>query len=526
MSNAWSIKERKEYSRWLEEKQSIERAVPSVAETSKDKEGRIKELLDNYDKFCRYYFGHMIDSDLSWFHKKAAKEVKAAFDLFLIAEWPREHAKSVHFDVFVPMWLKARGELTGMMIASANEKKAAGLLGDVQAELMFNKRYIADFGEQYSLGNWQDGHFATADGTGFWAFGRGQSPRGTRKSAKRPNYGVVDDIDDASIVKNESRVDEAVDWVLGDFYGAMPNTGSRLVIAGNRIHKKSILAKLVGDVEPDDPKRQGIVHIKVFALENPKTRKKDTSTKGVPAWKERYTRDHIIKKMTRMGWRLGLREFFHEHVVIGRVFKEEDLVWAHLPALTQYEQLLTYNDPSFKGTKKNDYKAIVLMGRIGRYFDIIAVFCRQCTTPEMIRGHFRLADLVPANMNCKHYMEANFMQDMLLDEYYKEGENNGIMLPIRGDRRKKPEKEARIENLTPFTEQHIMRFNAELKQDPDMQVLRDQFLGFPDYDHDDGPDAVEGGTYILNRGGGGRRKRGDYKSGRYNYSNSSSRRTQ
>src|SRR5690554_6658808 len=145
MSNAWSIKERKEYSRWLEEKQSIERAVRSVSETSKDKEGRIKELLDNYDKFCRYYFAHMIDRDLSWFQKKAAKEGKEAFDLFLIAEWPREHAKSVHFAVFVPMWLKAKGEPTGMMIASANEKKAAGLLGDVQAELMFNKRYIADF---------------------------------------------------------------------------------------------------------------------------------------------------------------------------------------------------------------------------------------------------------------------------------------------------------------------------------------------------------------------------------------------
>lgn len=494
----WDFKAKREYQAWLQEKESIARAQPADFETDEQRGQRKAQLLQSFDKFCQYYFSHFMDAGFGWFHKKAADKITQSPDLMAVLEWPREHAKSIFADVMMPMYLKAKGELTGMMIASANEKKASTLLGDIQAELMLNQRYISDYGEQYSLGSWQDGSFVTADGVGFWAFGRGQSPRGTRKSEKRPNYCVVDDIDDAVIVRNKERVTDAVDWVLGDLYGAMPNKGSRLIIAGNRIHKQSILAHLVGDVEPDDPKRKEIWHLKVFALENPRTRKKDMSDKGKPAW-QRYTREELITKMNRQGWRIGLREFFHEHIVEGKTFREEHLPWVAPLQLAEYDQLISYNDPSYKANRTSDYKAIVLIGRKGRYFDILKAFVRQCTTAEMVRGHYNIAALVPDRLNCRHYMEANFIQDMMLEEYWREGEERGTMLRIRGDKRHKPDKEVRIENLTPFAEQGFIRFNQEEKHSPDMQELRNQFLGFPDAEHDDGPDAVEGGIYILNQ---------------------------
>lgn len=513
-----SNKAKREYAQWLEEKQALITASPIALENTKAKERNIAKAKEDFTFFCKRYFGHLMDSDFAWFHKRAAKHIADHKDTLAVLEWPREHAKSIFADVMMPMFLKARNELTGMMIASANEKKAATLLGDIQAELMFNRQYIADFGEQYSIGNWQDGSFVTSDGIGFWAFGRGQSPRGTRKSEKRPNYCVVDDIDDAAIVKNEARVKDAVDWVLGDLYGAMPNTGSRLIIAGNRIHKASILAHIVGDVEPGDPVKPDIWHLKVFALENPKTHKKDISEKGKPAWKERYSRAQIMTKMRRQSFRLGLREFFHEHIVLGRTFREEHLPWAKLPALSRlpaHAKLVTYCDPSWKGTKKNDFKAVVLMAKNGKYFDIYKAFVRQCTRPEMIRGHYDLANLVPASKTCRHYMEANFMQDTILDEYYEEGERREHMLKIRGDKRKKPDKTDRIEDLDAFTERALIRFNQDEKQNPDMLELRNQFLGFPDMEHDDGPDAVEGAVFKLNRKGGRGSKSPATLKGRY-----------
>ncbi|PKQ69387.1 hypothetical protein BZG01_00165 [Labilibaculum manganireducens] len=499
MTAIWNIKAKREYEAWQREKESIMRSTPADRETETQKQKRIKKLLGDFVKFSCYYFGHLMDSDFAYFHKRDTKKIIDNKDIFAMLEYPREHAKSIIYDLMLPLFLKANGELSGMMLSSANNAKASGLLGDIQAELMFNKRYINDFGDQYSLGNWQDGHFVTADGIGFWAFGRGQSPRGTRKSEKRPNYGVFDDIDDAVLVRNESRVDEVLDWLLGDFYGAMPNTGSRLIGLGNRIHKASVVAKIVGDVEPDDPKRKDLYHSKVFALENPKTHKKDLSEKGAPAWKERYTREQIVLKMNRQGWRIGLREFFHEHIVVGKIFREEHLPWIKVQSLSAYDKLVSYNDPSYRNSKTSDFKSIVLIGKIGRYFDIIDVFCRQCSTAEMVRGHYSIADKVPDKLACRHYMEANFIQDMMLDEYFRLGTERGKTLHIRGDKRTKPNKEARIENLTPFTEQGIIRFNIDLKHSPDMQELRNQFLGFPDAEHDDGPDSVEGGIYKLNR---------------------------
>ena len=500
MAIEWNAKARKEFEAWQREKESIQRATVLDRETESQKNKRIEKLLKGgFPKFARYYFGHLMDSEFAYFQKRDTKKIVDCLDIFAMLEYPREHAKSIIYDVMLPLYLKALGQLTGMMLASANEKKAKILLGDVQAELMYNKRYINDFGEQFSLGNWQDGYFITADGIGFWAFGRGQSPRGTRNAEKRPNYGVFDDIDDAGLVKNEVRVDEALDWILGDFYGAMPNTGSRLIGLGNRINKKSVVAKVVGDVEPDDPKRKDLYHSKVFALENPKTHKKDLSDKGVPAWKERYTREHIIKKMNRQGYRIGLREFFHEHIVVGKIFREEHLPWVKTLDISAYDKLVTYNDPSYKGSKKSDFKSIVLIGQTGRYFDIINVFCRQCSTPEMVRGHYNLANDVPTNRVCRHYMEANFIQDLMLEDYWRLGEERGSTLRIRADRRKKPEKTARIEDLTALTEPGYIRFNIDLKHSIDMQELRNQFLGFPDAAHDDGPDSVEGALFKLDR---------------------------
>lgn len=494
-----SRKEQKLYDEWLAEKQAVKRAEPIINETEAQRSRRITTLKKDFVKFCQYYFEDYELSDFGWFHKKAVKSLEDNNNIKLVCEWPREHAKSMVMDTFVPMYLKARGELTGVILASANKDKADGLLSDLQEQLMFNQRYKADYGPQYKSGKWDTGHFVTNDNVGFWSFGRGQSPRGARVAQNRPNLGIVDDIDDMEIVKNQKRVEEAEDWVMGDLYGCLPINGARFVIVGNRIHKRSILAHIVGDMEEGDPKKESITHIKVFALENPKTHKKDLSEKGVPAWKENFTREKILERMDAMGPRLALREFFHEHIVLGRFFREEHLPWSKLPPLSNYEKLVTYCDPSYKDTRKNDFKAIVLIGKIGPYFDVIKVFCRQCTTAEMVRGHYNLADLIPENKTCPHYMEANFIQDIHLKQYDTESEQRGYCIAIRGDKRKKPEKLERIEDLSAHTERCHIRFNQEEKHSPDMQELRQQFLGFPDAEHDDGPDAVEGGIYKLNK---------------------------
>ena len=73
----------------------------------------------------------------------------------------------------------------------------------------------------------------------------------------------------------------------------------------------------------------------------------------------------------------------------------------------------------------------------------------------MVKAHYKIAEQIPEEIGVRHYMEANFIQDLMLEEYFRHGEKVGHQLRIRGDKRKKPEKEIRIENLTSFTDMVI-----------------------------------------------------------------------
>jgi len=510
--------EMKQYQEWLILCEQIKSATPVPKENAKEKKARKLVQKDDFAAFAKYYFPHYIDSEFGWFHNAAAKEIRDNKNVFAILEWPREHAKSVFANVMLPLFFYARGEITGMITVSANYDKAVTLLSDLQAEFSSNRRWIEDYGDLAKIGDWREGAFATSDGIGFWAFGRGQSPRGTRKAAKRPNYAVIDDIDDKVIVRNQQRVKETVDWLLEDLYGALSIHGSRVVVAGNRIHKQSILAHLVGDLEPEDPKRSGIFHQKVYAFEHVTTHTMaDPTLKTArPAWKERYTREQLLKKMETMGYRAARREYFHEHHEEGHVFKNEWIEYCKPKPISKYKSIVTYTDPSFKDSKKSDYKAVITIGTDGKNIDILDIWLRQASTGAMVSVNYDRWEKYESHS--RYYMEANFMQDIILDEFRTEGETRGKQMPIRGDKRKKPDKFSRVENLTPLYERGLVRISEDIRQTNDTQTFLQQLLGFP-YGHDDGPDALEGAVYYIQRvRRSGRPTR--VRSGKYDYSKS------
>ena len=158
-----------------------------------------------------------------------------------------------------------------------------------------------------------------------------------------------------------------------------------------------------------------------------------------------------------------------------------------------------YCDPSFKNSSKNDYKAIKLWGKVGTELHCLAAFVRQCSVAEMVRWFYDLHERVPENVVVEYYIEANFLQDILLDEFTREGKLRGYQLPIRADRRKKPDKFQRIEAISPLWERGFVFYNARMQRDPDMLTAIDQTLCFEKgmSGHDDAPDADEGAIYKL-----------------------------
>ena len=483
--------------RWRNHCESIQQVTTvNSSESLADKLNRIQRGRNDYNYFSEYYFEHyarrkMPDGSFTVsrnapFHTSAANKIRAAQTIKAAFKWPRGHAKSTHFDVILPLWLKFQKipQLHVMLLVGKSEESARTLLGDVQAELQYNRRIIHDFGEQYNHGTWEEGRFITKDGTAFFALGRGQSPRGIRHREHRPDYIVIDDLDDDELCQNEKRVRKLTDWVKEALFGALDGGRGRFIIVGNLISKNSVLANI--------SKTKG-VHVKqVNAID------KD----GEPTWREKWSREELQEAAQFMGYRAFQKEFMNNPITEGAVFRHDWIKWKKVLPLRKYDSLVAYCDPSFKSSTKNDYKAIKVWGKIGHELHHLYSFVRQTTVSEMVRWFYDLHEKVEkAGAICDYYIEANFLQDILLDEFTEEGKYRGYQLPIRADKRKKPDKFQRIEAISPLWERGFVFYNETQKNDNDMLAGIEQTLAFEKGSraHDDAPDADEGAIYILQK---------------------------
>lgn len=493
---------RKAFEQWQEHCRQIQAMTDDTQlarETASQRDRRVSRLQRDYAAFCEYYFPHFLtlrDKTTGEplrivhnapFHNQAAQRVKATPNLKAVFKWPRGHAKSTHFDIFIPLWLMFQPKrlINFMVVVGKSEDSAMRLLGDIQAELQFNKRIISDFGEQTSLGDWTEGEFTTKQGVHFLACGRGQSPRGLRKREARPDYIVIDDLDDDELCRNERRVRELTDWVKEALFGALDVGRGRFIMVGNLISKTSVLANICAT--------KGVHVSTVYAVDD----------EGNPTWAEKWTREEAQEYADFVGYRAWQKEMMHNPIVEGTVFRQEWIRWARRPAWSQFVQFVLYIDPSWKSKKTNDTKAAKLWAKTddGRLWHLRA-FVRKASVAEMVRWCYDLYEWSQeAGIAIGFFMEASFMQDILLDEFATEGGLRGYQLPITGDRRKKPDKFQRIEAVSPLWERGFVFYDSAQKDDPDMQAGIEQLLAFEKgmSGNDDAPDADEGAIYMLQR---------------------------
>lgn len=486
--------------KWLEHCKYVQAITANGAapgETPAQRRARIQRLLKNYPDFCEYYFPHFLTlrDKVSGevirtvhnapFHNAAAVKVKNTPNLKAVFKWPRGHAKSTHFDIFIPLWLMFQPKrlINVMVVVGKSEDSANELLSDIQAELEFNQRIIADFGVQKSIGNWQEGKFVTQSGVAFFARGRGQSPRGLRYKEARPDYIVIDDLDDDELCRNEKRVRELTEWVKEALFGALDVGRGRFIMVGNLISKTSVLANIAAT---------NGVHVSEI---------KAVDADGEPVWREKWTRQEVEEAREFMGYRSWEKEMMHNPINAGTIFRHEWIQYKKVLPLRKYDALVCYTDPSFKSTTANDYKASRLWGKIGTELHLIDCYVRQDTVSGMVRWLYNLYEDLPENVAVTFLMEANFLQDTILDEFTEEGNRRGYQLPIIGDKRKKPDKLQRIEAISPLWERGFVYYNEALKDAPDMQVGIEQTLSLERGSrvHDDAPDADEGAIWFLQR---------------------------
>lgn len=480
--------------KWKQHCETVQAATAvNISETAAQRLARIRRLRSDYAAFVDYYFPHWTvnpetgkATPCAQFHIDAANKILKNRNLKAGFMWHRGAAKSTNMDVFVPMWLmiQEHSEINVMVLVGKSEDNAKTLLGDIQAELQYNQRYIADFGEQYNAGSWEEGEFVTRSEVAFFARGRGQSPRGLRYRSHRPDYVVIDDLDDDELVESPARVSKLFDWVRSALFGTLDGGRGRFFMVGNLIAKNSVLAKWC------EIKTVHVTRVNIY------------DRAGRISWAAKWAHDEVKQLEAVAGYRAFQKEYMNNPIIEGAVFKNEWIRWGKRPAWSKFSEIVLYIDPSFRGSTKNDYKAAKLWGKVGTTLYHLRAFVRQCSVAEMVRWCYDLYEWARAQgIAVRWYMEANFMQDTILDEFRREGELRGYQLPITGDKRKKPDKFQRVEAISPLWERGFVIYDESQRDDPDMLAGIDQTLAFEKgmRGHDDAPDADEGAIWILQR---------------------------
>jgi len=457
-----------------------------LEDSPREKEERIERARKDYSFFVSTYFGRLAPKKCGKFQIDAANYLKKTKETRALFEWARGHAKSSHLSLMIPLWLKIQSpkQLNVMILVSKSEDLAIRLLSDLQAELEYNKTFINDFGQQVRTGSWADGEFNTTDGCLFMAVGRSQSPRGLKDRGKRPDYIVVDDIDDDELVRNPRRVGDALEWMLTALAGTMEMGRGRFVMVGNRIGKDSILSRF--------SLRPGVHHTTVNALDK----------NGIPSWSENYSRDEILRMRDFIGERRFQKEYMNNPINEGTVFQKKHIQFGPMMDLKHYRTLICYTDPSFKQSVTADFKATILVGKTPEgQFHILKVYADQTSVMTMVSWHYEIMDYVKGQVPVLYFMESNFLQELLLDEFKKAGNLSGHQIPVRGDMRKKPDKFARIEAMQPLFERGLITLNQKERDSQGMIVLEEQLLMFEkgSKSHDDAPDALEGAIWMLSQ---------------------------
>lgn len=481
----------------------IKRATKvDVNETYAQKRAKLSHLEKEYIRWFEYMFPAAAKVKCAWFHAKLANAIIKNRHVRALAIFFRSAAKSTHINLGIPLYLYlVKHDMRFMLLVGETEPKALKLLSTIQAHLQYNERLKHYYGSKFQAGDWAEGNFATSDGVRFMAIGYGSSPRGAREDDARPDYISVDDIDSRKHVNNDRLMDEAISYITEDVWGcfdAADGATERFVYANNNFHKNSITNRLkcYFETQIKRAKMEGEASdhfvLEVNAVKN--------LTDFEPNWPEKTSAEYWRKKYNSVPYRSFMREYMNTHVEEGSIFKADDIVYGKMLPLDKYDALTFYGDLSYKDA--GDYKAMILVGKIGREFHVIHTYLARGSRAKCATWLYDLYDKKRLErFSIRYLIEGLFAMDEFVNDFDIEGDKRGYYIPVVADKRGKAGKFDRIESIAGHFERHNVIFNEAEKGDPYLATLIDQILAFAKGSkaNDDGPDALHGAMADLNK---------------------------
>ncbi len=477
---------------WQQYRENCDRATPiDLSETENEKAKRIHRLERDYESWFKYYFPNFYLSEAADFQKRASKRIINNPEWFEVRSWSRELAKSTRTMMEV-LYLTLTGRKKNVLMVSNSYDNACRLLLPYKAILESNNRIINDYGEQESTGKWEAGEFITRTGVSFRALGAGQSPRGTRNQASRPDVIIIDDIDTDEECRNPQRIRIKMQWIEEALYATRSISNPLLwLVCGNIIAEYCCVTEMAKKADKHE-----IVNI--------------LDKEGNSTWPQKNSLADIKRVLSKQSWAAQQKEYFNNPINEGSVFKE--ITYDTCPPLSKCDDVVVYADPSTSNkdrAKKNtqaSHKCIVIIGSKNGKRYLYKIWLDQVGTKTFVSWLYE-AHLFVQSKKVDTYrmfienntLQAPFYEQVIQPEIHKMAKEYGFSIPIREDDRRKPDKYFRIEGtLQPLNASGRLIFNASQKEDPHMIRMENQLLGVSEKAIVmDGPDALEGGCWLI-----------------------------
>ena len=274
---------------WDKFKDDIARATPVDTSMSHAEREKHRLRLEQHPlEWIRFFFPNYAKYDFAPFQRRAIQRVLAHPEWFEVLSWSRELAKST-ITMFCVLFLALTGRKRNVILTSNSKDNAVRLLAPYRANLEANGRIQAYYGKQPVPGSWTEDEFITRGGVAFRALGAGQSPRGSRNEAVRPDVLLVDDFDTDDDTRNPDIIQKRWEWWENALYPTRSVSEPTLIVfCGNIIAKVSdsgvpvvccgeVMSQIIpgttdAAVEKHVPVwtvENGIVHVKVGSVEHP-----------------------------------------------------------------------------------------------------------------------------------------------------------------------------------------------------------------------------------------------------------------
>lgn len=313
----------------------------------------------------------------------------------------------------------------------------------------------------------------------FIARAQGQKVRGIKRRGKRPNWLIVDDLENDEAVNSETSRRKLKHWFFNAVLPALHPTNRRIFFIGTPLHADSLLENLRND--------STWVKKEIPILDQ----------NGFPAWIERFPL-WKIEQMKEEAKAQGLLTSFYQEYML-QIMAEDDALFR--PEYFQFRTLQEMPDDldfyitcdlAISQATTADRTAFVVNGvDTGNSWHLVNIFADRVKPHEQVQQLIRMIEWC-FDKNKKHPtvgVEAVSYQKSFLDMYEMEVERRPDIahkLPRIVELKADAKKERRIQQLEPMFKRKLIYFYKN-KYVP---LLEEELLMFPRARHDDISDAL------------------------------------